>query len=1248
MRSFLNENNDYFKSSMNQFSILLIEEQISVTAEILLAIGRDLDAYTLSIARTITEVIREPEPTQVILISLCQLKGDVSAKLSQITRTYPHVPIILLISGSPAQAEDEGLAIEALLYGASDYTWLSEKGLAALGRRLAILKTAWLDQEHHRESFFGDLICQAIANDTSDMGMQLIGADHRVRAWNQAAEAYFEVEREQVIGRSVDELPLSAGNISRLKDILDHIEATRQPFFIPVCPLEGSDSRWVHVHVYPIYRNLLTRSDERFTDVCIVSTKVPDLTGIDSESIYHNQELQALLEANREISGQLELDAALERAIEQTKSLLNGDNCQIYFLEKDNQSLRPVRTQGPLSEIIEQTPLSLTEGVLGQAAASGQAAILNYTGSISEIPYADDAHLMCAPLTALKGTMGLMVISRSRVPFTHDDLRFFESLVQQASSAINNARLFEETARSLNELAILYEASLAISSHWDDQSVLNTLIQQMVQAIEVSNGFIASWNREDNKGFIEAQFANDQISQGESQASLDQVIDLSERPALLTMINQQRPIFLHLSNPSLDGHERREMESFGCRSRLIVPLLTKGETIGWLELWDTRQEHSFAADEVRMSRALSSQVAVALQNTHYLQQTQQTLEETTALYRVASALATLQDPQAIMSTVLQEYLQALNLKQGSVVIFDYVTKVGIVKAHIQDEQPFKRVVAQPAQVPAGNESGYRVLEGRQIPLQNNPVYERLMRNREPVVIDDTNAEWLTAPPLFAPKLEIPPAGGWGDEAASAILIIPIKIRVEIVGVLVAENTRYARPFNQWIISLGQAMADQLGVGLQNVELFEAEYRRREQAETLREVSAIVSSSLNLNEVLEAILDQLGRVIKYDSAAIQLIAGNYRRIIAGRGFPNPEEVIGKTFPMSDKNEPGVIAIGARQPLVYGNITDIYTSFRDPVPSEIKSWMGVPLVARDRVIGLISIDHVISNAYSDEDVQLAVAFANQAAIAIENARLYEIEVREIERGLDIAHQIQSTLLPQYIPQIPGLDIVGRIIPARQVGGDFFHFFSTAPDQLGVAIGDVSGKGIPAALYMAAGITAIDTQIGTDLLPGELLNNLNKMLYNRLHENKMNIALQIATFIPLPTQNDDQSGEQAARGSLMTVASAGMIAPVGATEFGCRFLPVSGLPIGALPDAQIYADDVFLLDPLTTIIFTSDGIVEAQNEVGELFGFERLEETILEIISKRNAEQIADHIIHRTQQFIGHAEQHDDMTVVVVVKK
>lgn len=1226
---------------MNRLSILLIENEIATTAEVVSTLGQHLDSYTLTIARDIVEAIKEAKPADVILLSVSRLAGNAPGRVSALVAHYPEAPITLLVP-APAQTPDtEAIILEALAQGASDYILLTKVGLLALGRRLMARQKL----PAHSISI-SNLLCQAISGDTSDIGMQLISAkEHRVKAWNKATEVYFGIDRSQIIGRTVNELPLSTNNLSRIKDILDHIHAVNEPFFIPVYPLEGVDSRWVHVHVYPIADNILQQTDEPFSDVCIISTKVPDLTGLDSENVFYNQELQTLLETNREISGQLELNATLEKVVEQTKTLLYGDNCQIYFLEKDNQTLRLVRALGPLADKLANTPIKMGQGVLGEIAASGKATVYNSGGSKSEIPYPKDTHLLCAPLTALKGTMGLVVVNRRRLPFTHDDLRFFESLVQQASSAINNARLFEETSRSLSELATLYEASIAISTHWDDQDVLNTLIRQMVHAIDVTRGFIASWSKEDNIGFIEAEFSLGETAPSENR--LHQTIDLAHRPVLQNMVYQQRPIFLHRNNPNLNPAEREVMAQAGCLSRLIMPLMTKGETIGWIELWETRYEHTFTADEVRMSRALASQIAVALQNTQYLQQTQQTLEETTALYRVASALATLQDTQTIMSIVLQEYLQALNLKQGSVVIFDYATKVGIVKAHIKDDQPGRRPETLADESPQ-NGQAYRVLEGRQIPLQNNAVYERLMRTGQAVIIDDTQAKWLTDKPRFVKNVEIPPVGGWGDPRAFSILVIPIKIRAETVGALVAENTRHNRPFSRWVISLGQAMADQLGIGLQNVELYEAEFRRREQAETLREVSSIVSSSLNLNEVLERILSQLARVVKYDSAAIQLITGNRRRIIAGRGFPNPKDVIGKTFPTSDYDEPGMMAINARQPLVYGNITDIYSHFRDPVPELIKSWMGVPLIARDKAIGLISIDNSEPNAYSDEDVQLAVAFANQAAIAIENARLYEIEVREIERELEIAHQIQSTLLPQATPQIPGLDIVGRIIPARQVGGDFFHFFSNGPDQLGVAIGDVSGKGIPAALYMAAGITAIDAQVGSDMMPGDLLNNLNKMLYNRLRENKMNIALQIATFIPLPSP-DNKRSQQEARGSIMTVASAGMIAPIGATEHGCRYLPVSGLPLGVLPSSeQIYNDDVFLLDPFTTIIFTSDGIVEAQNEVGELFGFERLEKAILQIVAKRNASVIADYIIAATQKFVGKTEQHDDMTVVVVVKK
>jgi sigma-B regulation protein RsbU (phosphoserine phosphatase) len=127
-----------------------------------------------------------------------------------------------------------------------------------------------------------------------------------------------------------------------------------------------------------------------------------------------------------------------------------------------------------------------------------------------------------------------------------------------------------------------------------------------------------------------------------------------------------------------------------------------------------------------------------------------------------------------------------------------------------------------------------------------------------------------------------------------------------------------------------------------------------------------------------------------------------------------------------------------------------------------------------------------------------------------------------------------------------------------------------------------------------------------------------------------------------------EYTGTGKLMTLASAGMIAPIVATEQGCRFVPVSGLPLGsAMPDLT-YDDSELLLEPSTAIIFTSDGIVEARNRAGELFGFERLEATINQVIDSQRAETIADHIIQTAEEFMGEAEQSDDMTVVVVIAK
>ncbi|MDM8530625.1 SpoIIE family protein phosphatase [Anaerolineales bacterium HSG25] len=601
-------------------------------------------------------------------------------------------------------------------------------------------------------------------------------------------------------------------------------------------------------------------------------------------------------------------------------------------------------------------------------------------------------------------------------------------------------------------------------------------------------------------------------------------------------------------------------------------------------------------------------------------------DETISLYQMTSVLATIHDAQTIINIGLSEYLQATGLSQGRVVRFNRrLTKY---------ETVFMDKYFNPQN------------STHHIELHVDPLF-KLLSDLQNSVIVDTIAQSIINPTNNRATFLSETAINWFESDTKSALIIPLKMRGLLIGAIVAESQE-TRRFDRSVISIGQVIAHQLSLALQNVNLYENEQKQRQLSDTLREVAFSVGTSLKLNEVLDNLLIQLKRIIHYDIAFVFLIENGNRHLTAGSGYPELHKVIGQTNSTKfNPNDPLSNVIHTHRTQTIDNLAEAYPKFKHPVGPDFKSWMGIPLIAHDQIVGLVSAYKTEPNIYDEEMAEICLAFGHQVAVALENARLHEIALNKLDRELEIAQEIQETLLPQVVPQVPGLQISGRILPARQVGGDFFHFFPVSGgDQLGVAVGDVSGKGIPAALYMAVAITAIDIQVRSDPPPGELMNRMNQALYERLQENKMNIGLQVATFEPL--LGPDGSADNEARGVLMTVASGGMIAPIGATERGCRFLPVSGLPIGALPPPdQTYEDDMFLLDPFTTIIFTSDGIVEAQNETGELFGFDRLEASINEIAGVRDAETVADYIISVAQSFMGKAEQSDDMTVVVVVK-
>ncbi|GAB4546054.1 MAG: hypothetical protein Kow0063_40310 [Anaerolineae bacterium] len=225
---------------------------------------------------------------------------------------------------------------------------------------------------------------------------------------------------------------------------------------------------------------------------------------------------------------------------------------------------------------------------------------------------------------------------------------------------------------------------------------------------------------------------------------------------------------------------------------------------------------------------------------------------------------------------------------------------------------------------------------------------------------------------------------------TAVLSAPMVWQGQVTGVIHVLGDVESRRFTRDDLALLTIFANHAAVAVENARLFEAEQKRRRIAETLRQASTVLNSTLELGQVLELILGQLQHVIPYDTASLQRLQDEGLRIVACRGFEEASSVVGLVFPL-DPKFPNHQVITTRAALAIDDISQQYPHFRDEAETyesgHICSWLGAPLMVKDQIIGMLALDRVEVRPFSEEEVQLAMAFASQAAIAIENARLFE---------------------------------------------------------------------------------------------------------------------------------------------------------------------------------------------------------------------------------------------------------------------
>ncbi|MDR3627062.1 MAG: SpoIIE family protein phosphatase [Ignavibacteriaceae bacterium] len=330
----------------------------------------------------------------------------------------------------------------------------------------------------------------------------------------------------------------------------------------------------------------------------------------------------------------------------------------------------------------------------------------------------------------------------------------------------------------------------------------------------------------------------------------------------------------------------------------------------------------------------------------------------------------------------------------------------------------------------------------------------------------------------------------------------------------------------------------------------------------------------------------------------------------------------------------LSISARAVIEQNEFAQVFPDMHDRLLEE-GIFTIIPMIIKSKVVGLLLFGLKRSGSqFAGKDLDLLTASANQAAIAIENARLYESEAEKlkIERDLSLARRIQQGLLPRCIPSTNGLDICGEMIPAMQVGGDYFDLIPVSDSKLFVVVGDVSGKGLAASLYMTKLQTMIQFACTANRSPKEILIELNKRFYDSIERNSF-VTMTLALF-----DTDNKT---------VTFCRAGHMPLLTATNGTVHSYRTQGLGVG-LEKGPVFnktlIEEEIKLKPGQIYAFFSDGITEAMNEYYDLFGEDKLSE-ILKGKAGKTSSEIMNEIWGSINTFRGSAEQNDDMTMVIV---
>lgn len=532
------------------------------------------------------------------------------------------------------------------------------------------------------------------------------------------------------------------------------------------------------------------------------------------------------------------------------------------------------------------------------------------------------------------------------------------TLASHAAVAIQNATLYQQTQQQLNELGTLYQASATMTANLDQDFVLQTVVSEMVRALQVDSCTIFVWDK-DQQNLTPTAHKNQRYFEDEGvRLGLSQINHLEQYPTVRRVLDTQAIESLRVDE-AWANEEISLLKEADLQSLLLVPLVRRSSLFGLLALGEINKPRSYSEGELRLAQNLAGQAAVAIEHAHLFGQAQKRIKELSTFHDIVLQLNSPLKLHAVLDAITESALKLIGANNLHIYLYDAATQEFSLSSAYWRDGSRAPAVSKPRSAGKG-------------------LTATVVRQGQPIVINDAASH---------PFFQAEPARSWG---ICAIAGFPLKFGEEVIGAFTAT---YLEPhiFSEDELLLLQLLAEQAAVAVRNAALYAESQRRLRDMSALVEMAKQVTGNLHLESVLQTTVQSLRRLLNARASTITMLADNGQELVVKAADGVDPEYIHARMNVTGSISGKVIR---ERRLVYTRDahTDPEFLFFDLV---VRSLLVVPLVVRDEAIGTLTVDSGEPNAFTESDKQLMTIAAAQVSVAISNAGLFEeLEERATE--------------------------------------------------------------------------------------------------------------------------------------------------------------------------------------------------------------------------------------------------------------